>query len=68
MCSKDLELVLGKALEIEAGKTYVLQSTGADLPKEYITKALEGLTETTGAKFIYLSSRVQIARETDGDL
>lgn len=68
MESKDLEVVLGKALEIEAGKTYVLQATGSDLPREYITKALEGLKEITGAKFIYLSSGVQIARETDGRL
>ena len=68
MDSKDVKIVLGKALEIEAGKTYIVQNTGAAFWGDQINVMLKNLNESTGAKFIYISKELTIARESDGRL
>lgn len=58
-----IDVILGKAMEIEKGKTYIIRSTGADLWADEASFVIKQLNEQTGAKWIYLSGSLEVLRE-----
>jgi len=59
----EVDVVLGKAMEIKKGKTYIIRATGADLTSDQARLVIKQLNEQTGAKWIYMSGSLEVLRE-----
>ena len=58
-----VDVILGKAMEIKKGKTYIVQATGADLTADQARFVVKQLNEQTGAKWIYMSGSLEVLRD-----
>lgn len=59
----EVDVILGKAMEIKKGKTYIVRATGADLTSDQARLVIKQLNEQTGAKWIYMSGSLEVLRE-----
>ena len=59
----EVDVILGKAMEIEKGKTYIVRATEADLSADQARFVVKQLNEQTGAKWIYMSGSLEVLRE-----
>lgn len=59
----EVDVILGKAMEIKKGKTYIVRATGAGLTSDQARLVIKALNEQTGAKWLYMSGSLEVLRE-----
>ena len=62
-----MDIQTGKAIEVEAGKTYILE-TDKNITYEQAMRVLKVFKDTTGSKAVLLSDGMRIAVDSEDDI